>query len=715
MGVEKFFSSLKKDFTKDMQFISNANKKLKCTHFFIDFNSIVHVISQNMLRNLTFTSIETFELELIERVGEYIINLILDYLTREILESIYILIDGVPTMAKIFEQKKRRYMGDLMSFLTKDNNKNNFTWSKNNISPGTNFMKNMGIKLNSKEYYLDIKNICPKLKNYHVSGVDIMGEGEFKIIEIIKNNFYIDNIVVYSPDSDMIILLLLVHRKVKMLRYDQQNSTYDIIDINKFSFILIEYMKSIDLNINKMDEKRIISDIVFILTIFGDDFLPKLETVRVNLDINIILELYVINLSNPIHKNKYLLDKNNNKYSINKNNFLLFLKNLQVQEQYFMERNAKLHCVLNYTYISKFILADTLYKIKDLATNYILKYNISPPNLAVFISKLNKPEININNKNGFHNCLELIEKLIINNYIEILQNINKNILESFIKKYNLSISIILYKPRELVHLILYYFYTFNKLPFDITPVVYTHSLHYNTFNSKDSFHQKRLNMYKEQDKTMYLIENKLDKYYSILNPKDPFYYSLYKMIELNPGGNISINYKDYYKLHFNVSENEIVSEYIMGLNWIVEYYHNRNVDNLWYYRFNRSPLLHTIVDFLEKHNIIKHNIIKHNIIKHKNVKWMTPYEHYIFVTPFHLDTLDKSDILYNFVKKYSKPGDSQYFYDLDKLYIELKNNKNKIIDCSSSHFISKCHLLFMENYIDITKYLSDVRKYFTNI
>jgi 5'-3' exonuclease len=711
MGVEKFFSSLKKDFTKDMQFISTANKKLKCSHFFIDFNSIVHVISQNMLRNLTFTSIETFELELIERVGEYIKNLISDYLTREILESIYILIDGVPTMAKIFEQKKRRYMGDLISFLTKDNNTNKFTWSKNNISPGTNFMKNMGIKLNSKEYYLEIKKICPKLKDYNVSGVDIMGEGEFKIIEIIKNNFHIDNIVVYSPDSDMILLLLLVHRKVKMLRHDQQKSTndiqvYDIVDINKFSTVLMEYMKSIDINITNMDEKRIISDIVFILTIFGDDFLPKLETVRVNLDINIILELYVLSLSNS---SKYLLDKNNKKYSINKNNFLLFLKNLQKQEYYFMLRNAKLHCILNYSYISKFILADTLYKIKDLATNYILKNNISPTNLVLFISILNKPEINTNNKNGFYNCLELIEKLIINNYIEILQNINKNTLELFIKKYNLPIFIILYTPRELVHLILYYFYIFNKLPFDIIPTIYTHKLHYNTYNSKDSFHQKRLNMHKEQDSTMYLIENKLDKYYSILNPKDPFYYSIYKMIEKNPGENISINYKDYYKLHFNVSENEIVSKYIEGLYWIVEYYHNRNVDNLWYYRFNRSPLLHTVIDFLEKHNSIKHNIIKY---KNNNVKWMTPYEHYIFVTPFHLSTLDKSDILYKFVKKYSNIGDSQYFYDLDKIYVELNKTHNKLIDCSSSHFISKCHLLFMENYIDITKYLSDVRKFF---
>ena len=44
MGVERFFSSLKRDYN----FIHNI-KKVDCDHLLIDFNSIVHVTSQFLL------------------------------------------------------------------------------------------------------------------------------------------------------------------------------------------------------------------------------------------------------------------------------------------------------------------------------------------------------------------------------------------------------------------------------------------------------------------------------------------------------------------------------------------------------------------------------------------------------------------------------------------------------------------------------------------
>jgi len=341
MGVEKFFSSLKKDFTKEKQFIYRTSKKINCNHFFIDFNSIVHHISQNMLRqDKVWASSDLFEEELINRVGEYITVLLKEYLIAQDIESIYICVDGVPTMSKIFEQKKRRYMGDFISHLTKNDNMSKFHWSKNNISPGTDFMQNMIKKLNSKDYYDEIKILCSNLSIYNVSGIDIPGEGEFKIIEIIDKADIkkSDILVVYSPDSDMILLLLLNDFNVKMLRFDQQYSTennmmYDIIEINKFKNILVDYtiniFDPIESNV-PLHQNRIIADLVFILTIFGDDFLPKLETVRVNLDIQIILDLYAINLSNG-----YLLDiikrEHRNIYSIDKNNFLKYLNSLQKQ------------------------------------------------------------------------------------------------------------------------------------------------------------------------------------------------------------------------------------------------------------------------------------------------------------------------------------------------------------------------------------------------
>ena len=49
----------------------------------------------------------------------------------EHLEYIYICVDGVPTMGKIYEQKKRRYMGSLITYFVKEVEPP-FSWVKNN-------------------------------------------------------------------------------------------------------------------------------------------------------------------------------------------------------------------------------------------------------------------------------------------------------------------------------------------------------------------------------------------------------------------------------------------------------------------------------------------------------------------------------------------------------------------------------------------------------
>jgi hypothetical protein len=54
-------------------------------------------------------------------------------------------------------------------------------------------------------------------------------------------------------------------------------------------------------------------------------------------------------------------------------------------------------------------------------------------------------------------------------------------------------------------------------------------------------------------------------------------------------------------------------------------------------------------------------------------------------------------------------ANKKYYYDLNYIYKDLKNKK--YIDCSGSIFISKCHLLFMENYIDMREYINNIRIY----
>ena len=199
MGVERFFSSLKRDYN----FIHNVNKRIDGEHLLIDFNSIVHITSQFLLENKDkYDNKDVFEVELIEEVGLYIETMLKDYFYVSKLLTITICVDGVPSMSKINEQRKRRYMGEIISKLIKKD-ESTFSWSRNNISPGTNFMANMMKYLKSSIFEDRIRRQCINLKYYNVSGIDIMGEGEIKILhyidDLIKNykNFKRDNFFIY--------------------------------------------------------------------------------------------------------------------------------------------------------------------------------------------------------------------------------------------------------------------------------------------------------------------------------------------------------------------------------------------------------------------------------------------------------------------------------------------------------------------------------------
>ena len=665
MGVEKFFSSLKKDY----KFIEKFNKKLHCNHLLIDFNSIVHVLSQNLIKSTKTTLQLDFEKELIEEVGNYIINLT-TYLEPNKLK-IYICVDGVPSMAKINEQKKRRYMGDLISHL--QSNKP-FTWSKNNISPGTDFMKDLMTFLSSKNYF-------------YISGPDEAGEGEFKILQIIDTLPIDDSIVVYSPDSDMIILLLLVKHNCTLLRYDQQSKDnhYDVIIIKKFIDTVIDYIQ-IDI-----DRDRFIQDFVFILTVFGNDFLPKLETVRVNTDINILLDFYVVSKHG-------FLDQINGIYSINETNFLEYLKLIQEKEDYFIKRNAKYHVLSNYHKLEKEVMGDTLYKVRDLLICLIWKfiYLNKPKDIAInpinchehidkkiFINYLKETEINVDYK-----LLNKFTKLNINRvaWYNIIESINKLIESIFIQILQTN-RLVKYSPMDTVYYLASYFYTNYELPFEDIKLM-SNVLNVNSYDSSKNPHKMRLKNI--QDKENYLIENKLDKYYNILNPKDNFYYKVYQTD--------SIDYNDYYKEHFpNKSKDVIVKEYLKGLAWIVNYYYNR-LNQTWYYPYNRSPMLHDII-----------NNFKIPTISNKFTE-LTPLQHFIFVQPFDNDIEAKLSPIsrYNNIKNIVEfiKNNQKYYYDLSSIYKNLKTNK--MVDCSSSFFLSKCHLIFLENYIDINEFIRDI-------
>ena len=144
-----------------------------------------------------------------------------------------------------------------------------------------------------------MRKLVKSIKNHNfpipvqINDDSVSGEGEFKIINFIRsfNDLFIDKkIIIYSPDSDMILLSSILPHDIYILRYDQQENIDYIMSTEIFKKIVSKYIT--DKNNSEKEIQSIINDVIFIFSIFGDDFLPRFECIQVNYHYDKILNIY---------------------------------------------------------------------------------------------------------------------------------------------------------------------------------------------------------------------------------------------------------------------------------------------------------------------------------------------------------------------------------------------------------------------------------------
>ena len=614
----------------------------------MDFNSVIHTISAKVLNpKMNF---EELNLLIIKNIDKFIINFLKKFNLKK-LKLLYIALDGVPTFAKIIEQKKRRYVGDLLNHLIKS--KYPTSWSKNNISPGTIFMDQINDFLLNLNFNEDFQ--------YIVSTSNENGEAEIKILDLInllildKN----DKIIFFSPDSDVILLSMLSKNSnfINIIKHDSNKLLFTTININLLNNSIYEYCLKRITRINiKLEINKLINDIIFIFTIFGNDFLPKCESIQTNLDLLFLIDIYLINLIN----HTYILDKKIINNMILYNYFIL----LSNHERRLLFRNAFLNIYYNYNNINQINFIIDLYKLKNININKLVDGQI-----------FGKPFYNF-----YNNILSYIDpfKLYITH-----------------EKYGV-LYFYLIDKYKLFEIIKNYIISNNELPLN---QLITINMNKNKFSSYENInlikynstlpkHLTKLQTLDKEEKEEYLIENKLDKYYNIFNPINDFYKQSIKIKDID-----SIYY---YKKYFNNDlEKNIVKKYLEGLHWVCEYYFSRKkIDETWYYPYTRVPLFSSIIKYYTPHIILYNN--KLNI---------TSYEHLLYVTPVNINKLDQLYTLFpsHIIEKIIKfiKSHPNYFYDLDKIY---KSNFNNLLDCSHSIFINKCDYKILEDVIDVKKF-----------
>lgn len=350
MGVPGFFAWLLKNNVHNNIIINTLNN-IDCLYF--DANCLFHPKCFDVLKlHSDITDINKLENLMMDRIIKYI-TYIIDFVKPT--ELIYIAVDGVAPIAKINQQRKRRYKSVLdneyMAELNKKYNKNkNDNWSNIVITPGTEFMIKLDDRLNKfikLEKYKNIKIIYSSYKE--------PGEGEHKIIRYIKNINNKKTHIIYGLDADLIFLAMSAYssnHNIYLLReYDHIKSVNKTIteDINeRLCYLSIENVINTynEFILNKLNENADILDIDFnikydfskdfiiICFILGNDFIPNIPSINIrNLGIEFLTDAYVNMFQ--FYKS-YIFDINTNKINLELLQMIFdYLKNYE--HEYFTE------------------------------------------------------------------------------------------------------------------------------------------------------------------------------------------------------------------------------------------------------------------------------------------------------------------------------------------------------------------------------------------
>ena len=326
MGVPGFFLWLWKKY-KSKNFVFPKDKFTTTTDYFLlDMNCMIHPVCFDTLKELNSIDIN------LDRLENKMINNVIIYLEKlidlaEPKKCIYLAIDGVAPVAKMKQQRLRRYKSvndkKLFDRIRKKHKKDiPFFWNNSAITPGTEFMKKLTDKLNT--WCIEYREKT-KLEIIFSSS-DEPAEGEHKILQYIKKTGINEKCyVVYGLDADLIFLMLTLSttgldniylmREAQQMEGKEKSNGINFVSINIMKECIYESVQSLTTDM-KLDKINVINDFIFICYLMGNDFLPHIPALDIYSNaIDKLLECYV----QTVLLNGYIINRTNNT-SININN-----------------------------------------------------------------------------------------------------------------------------------------------------------------------------------------------------------------------------------------------------------------------------------------------------------------------------------------------------------------------------------------------------------
>ncbi|KAK8035625.1 hypothetical protein PG993_010620 [Apiospora rasikravindrae] len=305
MGVPKFFRWLSERYPAISQLIAE-NRIPEFDNLYLDMNGIIHNCTHKDSDDATFRLTEE---EMFIRIFNYIEHLFGKIKPKKLF---FMAIDGVAPRAKMNQQRARRFRTALDAEKARDKAikegvemPKEAPFDSNCITPGTEFMAKLTRHL---KYFIN-KKVTQDSDwqgcDIVLSGHEVPGEGEHKIMEYIRNAKaqpdYDHNVrhCLYGLDADLIMLGLLTHdphfcllreevtfgRASKSASKELEHQNFYLMHlciVREYLELEFQELKADGATKFPFDMERVIDDFILMAFFVGNDFLPNLPHLHIN-------------------------------------------------------------------------------------------------------------------------------------------------------------------------------------------------------------------------------------------------------------------------------------------------------------------------------------------------------------------------------------------------------------------------------------------------
>ncbi|AYV84104.1 MAG: XRN 5'-3' exonuclease [Hyperionvirus sp.] len=738
MGIEGFFRTLEKKQDQRIGITEDYKQRTDAEYFYIDFNSILYNLSGvidyelgYVLVSIVYEKVDQVCREICEKWGfeiregatvedfnkffnegridgytiglvkEHIVELLGTYLDPSRLRKIFVSVDGIPNMAKIVEQKQRKYMMYVRNTLVKklfeeskglskkrmifENNRIRFDRAK--IVPWGPFMKNLEDALTDKEWVDgSIKSKFPNLDNFTLSTASYPGEGEKKIMEQIVINSQQNirgTIMLYSPDADMILLAIILKNLIGapnvfyVLHYDQETKSHSFVNMEKFVRYICGMITKVELVPSLI--YTISNDFVILATVFGNDFVPKIDSINVKSDFSDILNLYrnMVDLSGKVRN----IVEGSKPFEINYVNLLEFLSYVAAKEPDLIRQKY----IVGHYDVRKI---KKMLRMRNMTDHEVLEF------VKKYIGEYGEFVKKIIGGRAINQVLDEYRGKPFLEWLEFAERGNaRDIAGDILKTYKSSG--IINKPLRGV----------RKRSVEKIRDFHVEKYLSDPINAL-LIGKEKLTKYDEE---VIMLDWKLGEFAGMLNATEEGNYGVvsldYKNLKLYLP---AIDRKYYYESYLHVFNDKdkkfYADEYLFGLVWTFDFYFNKNdaKENLrsvstWFYPGHRAPLLVDIVKSLETYvEIDKAESLMERIGTNMvpRGEFLNRYEQMLYIIPLNR--------ISPIVPGYEKLLENR------ELFPDMQEYVNKIwsgdsaeyIDCRRITFITKCVLKKVKNFTE---------------